>query len=241
MCHIAAQVHVIPPLSTICVAVCIALLSLSSYHMHNKIPALCHVLQSYAWPGPCLPLQYYLLLFYFAHFWLFLGYESQIHSNLRNWTNSVPCGWTALPAAHCLVFWTSLSVQWLRICTSTTGSMGSHSLIGEVPHALWCSQKKKKLHSTWFNLWYCGKGRIVVIENKLSSFLFLQVSVWCYLLPDHSIIPVLVYFSSWHYLLICSYISQSSFPLQCKPHEGKDFVSFVHDMLLGSRAMPDTQ
>ena len=39
----------------------------------------------------------------------------------------------------------SLVVQWLRICASTAGGMGLIPDLGsKIPHALQCSQKKKK-------------------------------------------------------------------------------------------------
>ena len=39
---------------------------------------------------------------------------------------------------------TSLAVQWLRLCASTAGGMGSIPGQGtKIPHAVWCSQKKK--------------------------------------------------------------------------------------------------
>ena len=41
---------------------------------------------------------------------------------------------------------TSLVVQWLRTHTSTAGGMSAIPGWGtKIPHALWCSQKKKKL------------------------------------------------------------------------------------------------
>ena len=39
--------------------------------------------------------------------------------------------------------WTSLVVQWLRLHASTAGSW-VWSLVGEVPHTIWCSQKNLK-------------------------------------------------------------------------------------------------
>ena len=41
---------------------------------------------------------------------------------------------------------TSLAVQWLRLRTSTTGGTGLIPGQGtKIPHAAWCSQKKRKL------------------------------------------------------------------------------------------------
>ena len=41
---------------------------------------------------------------------------------------------------------TSLAVQWLRLCTSNAGGMGSIPGQGtKIPHAAWCSQKKLKI------------------------------------------------------------------------------------------------
>ena len=40
---------------------------------------------------------------------------------------------------------TSLAVQWLRLCTYNAGGAGSIPGRGtRIPHATWCSQKKKK-------------------------------------------------------------------------------------------------
>ena len=39
---------------------------------------------------------------------------------------------------------TSLVFQWLRLCTSTAGGMGSIPGQGtKIPHSAWCSQKEK--------------------------------------------------------------------------------------------------
>ena len=43
---------------------------------------------------------------------------------------------------------TSLAVQWLGLCASRTGGMGSISGLGtKVLHTVWCDQKKKKKKS----------------------------------------------------------------------------------------------
>ena len=46
---------------------------------------------------------------------------------------------------------TSLVVQWVRLCISTAGGMGSNPSQGiKIPHAIWCNQKlinfKKEIH-----------------------------------------------------------------------------------------------
>ena len=55
----------------------------------------------------------------------------------------------------------SLVVQWLRLCVSTTGGTGS--ILGrgtKVLHAMWCGQKKK-------NLWESrGDGEPLGVGNK---------------------------------------------------------------------------
>ena len=44
---------------------------------------------------------------------------------------------------------TSLVVQWLRICTSTAGGIGSIPGQGtKILHAMQCSEKKKKINKT---------------------------------------------------------------------------------------------
>ena len=46
---------------------------------------------------------------------------------------------------------TSLAVQWLRLCPSSAGGMGSIPVKGaKIPHAVWCG-KKKKVHLVYVN------------------------------------------------------------------------------------------
>ena len=45
---------------------------------------------------------------------------------------------------------TSLEVQWLRLCASTAGDMGSIPVQGsKIPYAIQKKEKKKKVHHTF--------------------------------------------------------------------------------------------
>ena len=51
-------------------------------------------------------------------------------------------GWKELDTTERLTLSLSLDVQWLRLCTSTLGSIPGQGT--KMPHAMQCSQKKKK-------------------------------------------------------------------------------------------------
>ena len=55
-----------------------------------------------------------------------------------------PCTWLKEEFKE-EMWWTSLVVQWLRLCASTTGGLGSIPGQGtKILHATWCNQKIKK-------------------------------------------------------------------------------------------------
>ena len=83
--------------------------------------------------------------------------KNNIYGNSQYFLLSFSVNLKLLQKKSITVSGTSLAVQWLRLCTSSIGGIGS--IPGQrtkIPHATWCSQKKKKFITIFLN----------VLENK---------------------------------------------------------------------------